>query len=116
MEKTYSQAPLPFVGQKRMFASEFRKVLKRFSDKTVFIDLFGGSGLLSHITKRERPDATVIYNDHDNYRERLGNIHRTNELLEDLRETAKGYPRHKKITGSMRYSIISVRNEIVQTM
>ena len=102
MEKTYSQAPLPFVGQKRMFASEFRKVLKRFSDKTVFIDLFGGSGLLSHITKRERPDATVIYNDHDNYRERLGNIHRTNELLEDLRETAEGYPRHKKITGSMR--------------
>ena len=67
----YSQAPLPFVGQKRMFASEFRKVLKRFSDRTVFVDLFGGSGLLSHITKRERPDATVIYNDHDNYRERL---------------------------------------------
>ena len=60
MEKTYSQAPLPFVGQKRMFASEFRKVLKRFSDKTVFIDLFGGSGLLSHITKRERPDATCL--------------------------------------------------------
>lgn len=102
MEKTYSQAPLPFVGQKRMFASEFRKVLKRFSDKTVFIDLFGGSGLLSHITKRERPDATVIYNDHDNYRERLGNIHRTNGLLKDLRETAKDYPRHKKLTGSMR--------------
>lgn len=41
----YSQAPLPFVGQKRMFASEFRKVLKRFSDRTVFVDLFGGSGL-----------------------------------------------------------------------
>jgi site-specific DNA-adenine methylase len=102
MEKTYSQAPLPFVGQKRMFASEFRKILKRFSDKTVFIDLFGGSGLLSHITKRERPDATVIYNDHDNYRERLENIHRTNELLKDLRETARGYPRHKKITGCMR--------------
>ena len=30
MEKTYSQAPLPFVGQKRMFASEFRKVLEAF--------------------------------------------------------------------------------------
>ena len=88
--------PASFRGQKRMFASEFRKVLKRFSDKTVFIDLFGGSGLLSHITKRERPDATVIYNDHDNYRERLENIHRTNELLKDLRETAKGYPRIKR--------------------
>ena len=25
----YSQAPLPFVGQKRMFASEFRKAFQR---------------------------------------------------------------------------------------
>lgn len=88
----YSQAPLPFVGQKRMFASEFRKVLKRFSDRTVFVDLFGGSGLLSHITKRERPDATVIYNDHDNYRERLENISRTNALLSDLRRLSEGIP------------------------
>ena len=88
----YSQAPLPFVGQKRMFASEFRKVLKRFSDRTVFVDLFGGSGLLSHITKRERPDATVIYNDHDNYRERLENISRTNTLLSDLRRLSEGIP------------------------
>ena len=89
----YSQAPLPFVGQKRMFASEFRKVLKRFSDRTVFVDLFGGSGLLSHITKRERPDATVIYNDHDNYRERLENISRTNALLSDLRRLSEGIDR-----------------------
>ena len=27
-EKTYSRAPLPFVGQKRMFVSEFKKILK----------------------------------------------------------------------------------------
>jgi len=108
MEKTtiYTQAPLPFVGQKRMFASEFRKVLKRFDDKTIFVDLFGGSGLLSHITKRERPDAVVIYNDHDNYRERLENIDRTNTLLADLRVMAKGYPRHKMISGSMRESFL----------
>ena len=57
----YSQAPLPFVGQKRMFASEFRKVLKRFSDRTVFVDLFGGSGLLSHITKRDDPRYSSFY-------------------------------------------------------
>lgn len=108
MEKTtaYTQAPLPFVGQKRMFASEFRKVLKRFDDKTIFVDLFGGSGLLSHITKRERPDAVVIYNDHDNYRERLENIDRANTLLADLRVMAKGYPRHKMISGSMRESFL----------
>lgn len=97
----YSQAPLPFVGQKRMFASEFRKVLKRFSDRTVFVDLFGGSGLLSHITKRERPDATVIYNDHDNYRERLENISRTNALFSDLRRLSEGIPRHRMLSKKM---------------
>ena len=70
-EKTYSRAPLPFVGQKRMFVSEFKKILKHFDDKTIFVDLFGGSGLLSHITKRERPDAVVIYNDHD----KIGRAH-----------------------------------------
>ena len=102
MEKTYTQAPLPFVGQKRMFASEFKKILKRFDDKTIFVDLFGGSGLLSHITKRERPDAVVIYNDHDNYRERLENIGRTNALLGDLRKIVGIYPRNQKITGKMR--------------
>lgn len=46
-----------------MFAREFIKVLEQFKDKTVFVDLFGGSGLLSHITKHQRPDATVVYND-----------------------------------------------------
>ena len=97
----YSQAPLPFVGQKRMFASEFRKVLKRFSDRTVFVDLFGGSGLLSHITKRERPDATVIYNDHDNYRERLENISRTHALFSDLRRLSEGIPRHRMLSRDM---------------
>lgn len=97
----YSQAPLPFVGQKRMFASEFRKVLKRFSDRTVFVDLFGGSGLLSHITKRERPDATVIYNDHDNYRKRLENISRTNALFSDLRRLSEGIPRHRMLSKKM---------------
>nr|WP_257228565.1 DNA adenine methylase [Phocaeicola vulgatus] len=84
-----------------MFASEFRKVLKRFSDRTVFVDLFGGSGLLSHITKRERPDATVIYNDHDNYRERLENISRTNALLSDLRRLSEGIPRHRMLSKKM---------------
>ena len=41
----YLSAPLPFVGQKRMFAREFIKVLGQFPDSTVFVDLFGGSGL-----------------------------------------------------------------------
>lgn len=98
-------APLPFVGQKRMFAKEFIKVLEQFNDKTVFVDLFGGSGLLSHITKYKRPDATVVYNDYDGYRMRLQAIPQTNALLADLRDIAKNVPRHKPIKGEAREGI-----------
>lgn len=104
-KKLYMSAPLPFVGQKRMFAREYIKVLEQFSDKTVFVDLFGGSGLLSHITKRMRPDATVVYNDFDDYRKRLESIPRTNLLLADFLRLAEGVPRHKPITGEAREKI-----------
>lgn len=103
----YLSAPLPFVGQKRMFAKEFIKVLGQFPESTVFVDLFGGSGLLAHITKCFRPDAVVVYNDFDNYRERLGNISATNMLLTDLRRIVEGCQRHKPITGETRDKVFS---------
>lgn len=105
MRKLYLSAPLPFVGQKRMFAKEFIRVLEQFNDKTVFVDLFGGSGLLSHITKSKRPDATVVYNDYDGYRMRLQAIPQTNALLADFRDIAKNVPRHKPIKGEVRERI-----------
>lgn len=98
----YLSAPLPFVGQKRMFAKEFIKVLGQFPENTVFVDIFGGSGLLAHITKCVRPDAVVVYNDFDNYRERLRNIHATNALLADLRRIVGSWQRLKAITGETR--------------
>ena len=107
MKKMYLSAPLPFVGQKRMFAREFIKVLGQFPDSTVFVDLFGGSGLLSHITKCVRPDAVVVYNDFDNYRQRLANIPATNVLLSDLRRIAEGEPRNKRITGEAREKVFA---------
>ena len=107
MKKMYLSAPLPFVGQKRMFAKEFIKVLGQFPDSTVFVDLFGGSGLLSHITKCIRPDAVVVYNDFDNYRQRLANIPATNVLLSDLRRIAEGTPRDKRIIGEAREKVFA---------
>ena len=101
MKKMYLSAPLPFVGQKRMFAKDFIRVLGQFPGSTVFVDLFGGSGLLSHITKCVRLDAAVVYNDFDNYRRRLANIPATNVLLSDLRRIAEGEPRNKRITGEV---------------
>ena len=37
-----------------MFAKEFIKVLEQFPEDTVFVDLFGGSGLLSHNSQKKQ--------------------------------------------------------------
>lgn len=105
MRKQYLSAPLPFVGQKRMFAKEFIKVLAQYPEDTVFVDLFGGSGLLSHIAKCQKPNATVVYNDFDDYRKRLENIPNTNTLLAELREIVKDVPRNKPIKGEAREKV-----------
>lgn len=110
MRKQYLSAPLPFVGQKRMFAKKFIKVLEQIPEDTVFVDLFGGSGLLSHITKCRKPGATVIYNDFDNYRKRLENIPNTNALLAELREIVKDVPMHKPIKGDVREKVFECIN------
>lgn len=108
MRRQYLSAPLPFQGQKRMFAKEFIKVLKHYPDDAVFVDLFGGSGLLSHITKCQKPDATVVYNDFDNYRHRLENIPRTNALLDKIREVVASVPRQKFLPEKTKEAILSL--------
>lgn len=102
MKKHYLSAPIPFQGQKRNFVKEYIKVLEQYKDGTTFVDLFGGSGLLSHITKWQKPNSKVVYNDFDGYRLRLDHIPQTNELLAELRKIVHGIPRHKPITGEAR--------------
>ena len=111
MKKIYSSAPLPFVGQKRNFAKEFKKVLSQFSDGTTFVDLFGGSGLLSHIAKHEKPNSKVVYNDFDGYRLRLEHIPQTNKLLAELRIIVRDFPRHKAIIGEARERVFDCLRE-----
>lgn len=106
MRKLYNSAPLPFVGQKRMFAKEFKKVLELFPDGTTFVDLFGGSGLLSHITKYQKPKSKVVYNDFDDYRLRLNHIVETNELLTKLRFIISNTPKGKVIKGENREAVL----------
>lgn len=108
MSKLYLSAPLPFVGQKRMFAKQFIEVIRQYPADTVFVDLFGGSGLLSHITKHFHPESRVIYNDFDNYRLRINNIPRTNRMLESIRPIASQFDRHKPITGIAREQIFAL--------
>ena len=104
----YSQAPLPFMGQKRKFVKEFRQVLKDYPDDVTIVDLFGGSGLLSHVAKREKPNATVVYNDFDNYQRRIAAIPRTNALLTRIREVTDSLPRGKVIRQPHRDRILEL--------
>ncbi|MDR1911614.1 MAG: DNA adenine methylase [Helicobacteraceae bacterium] len=73
----YRNAPLRFIGQKRHWIADFTTI--DFTDKIV-IDLFGGSGLLSHHIKAKNPKARVIWNDFDNYAARLAKIEETERL------------------------------------
>ena len=104
----YNQAPLPFQGQKRKFLKEFQTALKQhFNNEAVFVDLFGGSGLLSHTVKQTFPTARVVYNDYDDYHLRLANIERTNMLLADLRSMITDTPREKKLDEQTKKAILS---------
>lgn len=112
-QTVYNSAPLPFQGQKRRFIGEFRKALSQFPDAVTFVDLFGGSGLLSHVAKRERPDARVIYNDFDDFHLRLENIPRTNALLAKIRNlVGEGISKGEQIPQEQRGCILEeIRKE-----
>lgn len=80
----YTQAPLPFTGQKRKFLKHFKYILEtqipEQGEGWTIVDAFGGSGLLSYTAKQTLPKARVIYNDFDGYAERLARIDDTNRL------------------------------------
>ena len=105
-KKIYTQAPLPFQGQKRRWNSEIKAALKDFTSCSVFIDLFGGSGLLSRMVKDARPDAFVIYNDFDGYQTRLRNVDKTNKLLSDIRALTNDVDKGTIIKGSKKDEIL----------
>lgn len=109
--RIYKTAPLPFQGQKRNFLGHFKKALTEFKSNAgvdTMVDLFGGSGLLSHTAKRMYPDLRVIYNDFDDFHVRLANVNVTNSLIKTIREYLIGLPKEKKIEPSMKYLILSL--------
>ncbi|SHG97940.1 Site-specific DNA-adenine methylase [Flavobacterium fluvii] len=105
--KKITQAPLPFMGQKRRFLKQVKAVLDNCPDDATYVDLFGGSGLLSHTIKQHYPKANVVYNDYDNYRLRLENVGATNKLISDIRTILVGCPKDKKIVEPQKSLIIS---------
>lgn len=113
-KKVYKTAPLPFQGQKRNFVAEFKNVLSEFKEKyqiNTVVDLFGGSGLLSHVAKNTYPNLRVIYNDYDNFNLRLSSVQVTNMLLKEIRSYLSDLPKGQKIENSMKYLILSLIRE-----
>lgn len=114
MEKPYSKAPLPFIGQKRNFINAFRQCLTAniSGDGTgwTVVDVFGGSGLLAHNAKRLLPKATVIYNDWDGYAERLQNINDTERLRQILFNQLAHLPRQKLLSPNDKQAVIDTLN------
>lgn len=107
--KKFTQSPLPFQGQKRRFLKQFEGVIESLPDNAVFVDLFGGSGLLSHRVKQLKPNARVIYNDYDQFSIRLANIRLTNLLLGKIKLLLKGCEKDKKVP-------IDVKNKIIKAI
>lgn len=108
--KTYKTSPLPFLGQKRQFIAAFKQALDNIDgdgEGWTIVDVFGGSGLLSHTAKRYKPKARVIYNDYDNFVERLENIKDTNRLRKIIYELTKDF-KHKqdKLPEDLKQTII----------
>ena len=98
----FKRAPLPFVGQKRMFLNHFKAILNEQipgdGEGWTIIDTFGGSGLLSHTAKQLKPRARVIYNDFDGYAERIKHIDDINRLRAQIASLLAGIPREKSVT------------------
>ncbi|MCD8435878.1 DNA adenine methylase [Tenacibaculum dicentrarchi] len=108
MSKIFKTSPLPFQGQKRNFIKHFKEALKKYPEDAIYVDLFGGSGLLSHTVKCENPLAKVIYNDYDNFKKRLKSIPITNRILGEIRIIVDDLPRKKILPDAIKQQIIEI--------
>lgn len=82
----FTKPPLPFMGNKTKMLKTIKACLDTLNipDDTIFLDVFGGSGLIAHNLKAWYPNARVIWNDFDNYKERLELMPITQEILEKI--------------------------------
>ena len=80
-------------------------------DDTVFVDLFGGSGLLSRAAKNTKPTCRVIYNDYDDYHLRIANIANTNKLITEIRGITGSMPRFQRLSSDVKEKIVIAKHE-----
>lgn len=97
------------MGQKRYFLRDFAEVLERVEGEIdTVVDLFGGSGLLSHTAKRVLPGCRVVYNDFDHYDRRLAAVEDTNAILTAIKERLSGLERNQRLTDRERADVLAI--------
>ena len=98
-----------------MFLKHAKTVLDEHIDNDgegwTIVDVFGGSGLLSHTAKQLKPKATVIYNDFDGYAKRLKHIDDINRLRQIIFNYLHGIvPKNGRLTKEIKAEIINKIN------
>lgn len=80
--------PIPFIGCKRYWNHQIRELLKGFAniDDLIIVDLFGGSGYCSLLSKSICPNAQVIYNDYDYYTDNFKYMSDNMNVLNTIRK------------------------------
>lgn len=101
-----TQAPLPFAGQKRRWIKLLAPIIRTLPADTTFVDVFGGSGLISRLCKDIHPSARVIYNDYDNYSERLRHIEETELLRQEVGKILSSIPRDARVPHDLKAQIL----------
>lgn len=91
-----------------MFLKPFAREIKKFSPNSIFIDVFGGSGLLSRTIKDIHPSSRVIYNDFDRYSERLRMIPTTEQIRHRLAPIVATTPKSKRLDAEHTKSVADV--------
>lgn len=82
----HTKPPIPFMGNKKYMLKHIKQVLEtmradgEIDGESIFIDVFGGSGLVAHNIKQWYPRNQVLWNDYDNYQKRLDHIAQTESL------------------------------------
>lgn len=111
----FIKPPLPFIGNKRnartlldSFIKEFRHTNKIPKKDLIIVDVFGGSGFVAHTFKYILPSAHVIWNDFDNYRQRLDNIPTTNQISKEINQFLVSEKVNEKVNEKVKSEIIEI--------
>lgn len=113
----FKKAPLPFVGNKHKYVSYINKYtipyLKKnniINDDKIIVDVFGGSGILSHVFAYNFPNNQIVYNDYDNYTKYLKpeNIQKFNKVLSYIRNIFNSLHTDKITDDKLKTKIINI--------